>query len=260
MIITRLQAYLRQSAHHQYEAVLVPPFTLFFHRTDPFHHFNYAIPDEPIRGNVQEALDELKRCYGARQRRPRFEFIEEFAPELAAELVAGGFVAEGRYPLMICTPDTVRTTPRIAGLTISTISAASTFAEVEAYLTVQRQGFDPDHAQPVTRDEVEQFLQTNPQTAVCFLARLDGAPASVGVYTHPVAGVTEIAGVTTLPALRRRGIATALTAHAVRTAFAQRVTLACLSAGGEEAGRVYERVGFRTQATMLAYSVPLDMN
>jgi hypothetical protein len=31
------------------------------------------------------------------------------------------------------------------------------------------------------------------------------------------------------------------------------VTIACLSAGDERAGRVYERVGFHPYATMLAY-------
>ena len=41
----RLQNYLRYSARRQYEAVAVPPFTLFFHPTDALPYFNYAIPD-----------------------------------------------------------------------------------------------------------------------------------------------------------------------------------------------------------------------
>ncbi len=42
--IMRLQAYLRHRARQPYDTVAVPPFTLFLHPSDPFPHFNYAIP------------------------------------------------------------------------------------------------------------------------------------------------------------------------------------------------------------------------
>jgi predicted GNAT family acetyltransferase len=157
---------------------------------------------------------------------------------------------------MVCTPQTVRPAPTVDGLAITTLTVDSSLDDALAYLATQRQGWDPANTEPVSREDAEQLLQTSVHTGVCFLARVHGQPASVGVFTQPFDGVTEIAGVATLLPLRRRGIATALTEYAARTAFAQGVEIVCLSAGDEQASRVYERVGFRSLATMLAYSVP----
>ena len=49
------------------------------------------------------------------------------------------------------------------------------------------------------------------------------------------------------------GIATALAAHAVRSAFERGVEGVCLVAADARAGRVYGRIGFEACATMLAY-------
>jgi GNAT superfamily N-acetyltransferase len=150
----------------------------------------------------------------------------------------------------------VRPAEAVDGLTITALTGDSFLDDAQAFIATQRQGWDPANTQPVTREDAEQLLQTSVRTGVCFLARLHGQPASAGVSTQPFDGVTEIAGIATLLPMRRRGIATALTGHAVRTAFAQGVEMACLSAGDEQASRVYERVGFHACATMLAYSVP----
>src|SRR5262249_18645524 len=97
--ITQIQSYLRESARQRYDAVGLPPFTLFFHPTDSFPSFNYAIPDEAPNDDVQRTLVELQAVFTTRRRQPRFEFIEEFAPRLATALRQAGFVEEGRYPL-----------------------------------------------------------------------------------------------------------------------------------------------------------------
>jgi predicted GNAT family acetyltransferase len=91
-------------------------------------------------------------------------------------------------------------------------------------------------------------------SAGSFLARLEGAPVAAADFTVPLDGFTELVGIATLPAYRRRGIASALTAAATETAFARGVRVAFLSAEDEHAGRVYERVGFRPFATALTYS------
>ena len=53
--IERIQNYLRASAQAQYEALPLPPFTLFFHPTDALKYFNYGIPDGPAPGELSEA-------------------------------------------------------------------------------------------------------------------------------------------------------------------------------------------------------------
>ena len=253
--VERIQAYLRRSAYDRYDAVCAPPFTLFFHPTDAFPHFNYAIPDEPVTGNLQPALARLKAEFATHGRQPRFEFIEAFAPQLAGELQQAGFVEEGRQHLMVCTPESYTPAPALADLRVIPLNADSPLADGQGFLMTQRLGFDPEHAQPPTEDEARAFLQ-EARGLVSFLGRWQGEAASAATYTQPHDGVTEIVGVATIPALRRRGIATALTSVAVAAAFAQGADVACLTAGDASAGRVYERIGFRPYATMLAYNTP----
>lgn len=67
----------------------------------------------------------------------------------------------------------------------------------------------------------------------------------VGVGSHqPIHDVTEIVGITVLPAYRRRGIAAALTTTLAEDALAHGADVVMLSAGSDAVARVYERVGF----------------
>jgi GNAT superfamily N-acetyltransferase len=77
---------------------------------------------------------------------------------------------------------------------------------------------------------------------VTAVAEHDGAPVGVGSH-QPVADVTEIVGVATLPAFRRRGIGAAITATLVADAWQRGVDLILLSAGSDEIARVYAKVG-----------------
>ena len=124
--IARLQAYLRHSARRQYETVPVPPFALFFHPTDALTYFNYAIPDGPPFDDLAASLAALRREFAARGRLPRFEFVEEYVPQLAPALRAAGFAEEARQALMVCTAATYSPAPDVPGLAISELTNAST--------------------------------------------------------------------------------------------------------------------------------------
>ena len=260
--VDRLQTYLRHIAHQQYDAASVPPFTLFFHPTDDLIYFNYAIPDEPTPSapgkDLRQPLAALRATFAARGRQPRFEFIQEFAPNLAPVLQAAGFAEQARQQLMICTPQTFHPPPPVAGLTITPLTANSPLTDVQDFLTTQRQGFDPDDSTTATEQQAEQWVREL-QTNTPFLARLNGQPVGAGMFTQPFDAITEIVGIATLQPFRRQGVGTTITARAVQTAFAQgtasarEATIACLTAADERAGRLYERVGFRPYATMLAY-------
>ena len=73
---------MRAVATRQYEALSVPPFTLFFHATDSLPFFNYAIPDaradSPAApfGDLTAPLARLRAEFGARRRMPRLEFVQ----------------------------------------------------------------------------------------------------------------------------------------------------------------------------------------
>lgn len=249
--IERLQAYLRHSAQRQYEAVRLPPFTLFCHPEDAFPHFNYAIPAEPVTGDVTEPLAEVRVACAARGRLPRFEFVEAFAPELGAQLVAAGFVLEGRFPFMLCTPETWQAVPAVTGLAVMRVGPDAPLGDVCDVVMVQQRGFGAGDESP-TDEEAERFrllLRHN----VTFLGRMDGQAVCVASYSMPYDGLVEIAGIATLAPYRRRGLASALTSLATEAAFTQGASTVFLSAGDERAGRIYQRLGFHPFAYLLAY-------
>jgi predicted GNAT family acetyltransferase len=79
-------------------------------------------------------------------------------------------------------------------------------------------------------------------------AVVEGVPVGVGSH-QPVGTVSEVVGVATLPAFRRRGIAAALTSLLVEDALGRGVRTLFLSAGDAAVARIYERVGFRQLGT-----------
>ncbi|HYN88498.1 MAG TPA: GNAT family N-acetyltransferase [Ardenticatenaceae bacterium] len=247
----RLEAYVRHINELQYDTVCLPPFVLFFTPGDPSPYGNYAKPLEPVGGDLGAPLELLRGEFRGRGRLPRFEFVEQFAPDLAAALAAAGFQEESRLHLMVCTPETFRPAPPVAGLEVMALGPHSPRRDVRALLRVQREGFGMVGDELQEGDDLPRAMQGGSQA---FLARLDGQAVGAGGYQRPYGGVTEVVGIATLEAFRRRGVATALTAAATRMAFDNGVAIAFLTAGDERAGRVYERVGFRPFATMLAYS------
>lgn len=255
--IDRIQAQLRASAQQNYEAVAAPPFTYFFNPDDASPWSNYAIPDQPVTGDLTAPLAALIDVFRSRQRLPRFEFIEEFAPDLAPVLAAHGFVEEMRALLMVCTPATYQPALPITDVTVTELTAAAPLTAIQEFLTVQRRGFSNDEASAVTADDAQGFRQRF-QTMRLFAAYADGQMVSAGCLQPIFHGVTEIAGIATLHAFRRQGIATLLTGNAVQAAFAGGLAAVFLTAGSAEAGRVYERVGFRTVGSGLAYSLPAE--
>jgi ribosomal protein S18 acetylase RimI-like enzyme len=252
----RLEIYLRRAAASGRESVLIPPFVCLFSPSDAFRLFNYAKPLEPVSAatkGLAEALAALRAAFRARERLPRCEFIEAFAPDLGPALSEAGFSLEGRYPLLVCTPETLRRTPPVPGLTITTLTPNSAAEDLHACLTVQQQGFGEIAGDPPTADDAE-ILRANLVEEGAFLARMAGAPAAAMMYTAPLDGLTELTGVTTLEAYRRRGIGAAIAALATADAFRRGMEIALLTAASEHASRVFQRAGYRVYGTALAYS------
>jgi N-acetylglutamate synthase-like GNAT family acetyltransferase len=83
---------------------------------------------------------------------------------------------------------------------------------------------------------------------VTVVAEDDDGVLAVGSH-QPVAGVTEVVGVGTLPSARRRGLGAAITAALVADARGGGVDIVFLSAGSEDIARVYGRLGFERVGT-----------
>ncbi len=257
--IPQLHTYYRQLAHLHHEAVAVPPFTLFFDLIDTSAGdaatgSNFALPDIPCGGDLREPLDRLRAVFRERNQKPDISFLNEFAPDLPAALQAAGFVEKWRSQIMICIPETFRPAPHVPGLTIKMLSADSSIADVQENLNTNIQGFDP-HQPPVSTKYADDFRRTLVNSRA-FTALLDGVPAGAGMLAEPFDGISELAGITTLAPFRRRGIASFLTTHMVQAAFDHNIQALVLGAANEDAGRIYEQVGFRPFALMLAYGEP----
>jgi ribosomal protein S18 acetylase RimI-like enzyme len=261
----RLEDHMRRSAGSGRDMVEIPPFVIFLDPQDPLRFFNYAHPLQPVEGDpellkdrLSEPLAALRALFVARQRTPRFEYVEEFSPDLAVALAAAGFVLEGRYPLLVCDPHSFRAAPGVRGLAIRQLAADTPKADLRDFVAVERQGFGYQMAEEITEEDCEDLRDALRRGGLAFLARLDGRPAGVASCTAPLDGLTELTGIATLPEFRRTGIATAVTAAAAQAAFESDVEAAFLTAGDDQAGRVYQRVGFLPHATALAYWDPAE--
>lgn len=241
----RLQAHMRSVARQQYDAVSVPPFTLFFHPSDPLPYLNYAIPDGPPGDAAALAapLARLRAEFARRARRPRFEFVGAVFPALAEALRASGFEIEARPQLMVATPDTLRDVAAVPDLEVDALSSTSPLDAFRVFLRVQRRAFGLGDAAAVSEQDAR-WLRDGLGDGLCLVGRLRGEAVAVAMFLDPQEGLTELAGICTLEAHRRRGLAGALTHAALRAAFARGVSAAFLSAADARAGRVYEAAGF----------------
>ena len=250
-----LQAFLRQVATQQYEAVALAGLTVFFDPRDDLPFFNYAIPDADWAEAVGGSLPRMRAECAVRGRQARFEFIDEYAPGLDALLRAAGFVEEARQQLMVVTPDQFRAAQPVAGLRIDELDGAASLEDLRALLTIQRRGFDPGGAGEATGEEARHFARTLGQGRA-FVARVQGEAAAAGMYSTPLevgpgrTRAAEIAGLATLAPFRRRGIATALTARAVQSAFEQGADVVCLVVDSARSSKAVTQSG----AVLAAFS------
>lgn len=256
VLLARIQAQMRAVASRQYETVPVPPFTLFFHATDPLPFFNYAIPDADAPDapfeNLAAPLAILRSEFEARRRVPRFEFVEACAPRLAAALEVHGFTLENRAQLMVCARGDERAAPSPEGLDVEALDARTPVEELGTFLDLQRLAFGIPSWKPATPEEAL-TLRDSLGDGFALVGRIGGRPVATAMLQPGSDGLAELVGVATLDEFRRRGIGGALSFEVVRRAFASGLSLVFLSAADSGAGRVYEAAGFSPAGDSLFY-------
>ncbi|HEU0028872.1 MAG TPA: GNAT family N-acetyltransferase [Ktedonobacterales bacterium] len=253
-IAERVQQYMIERRARVCAPTRVGPFTVLLHSTDEAIESNLAIPVAPLSMTPEQSWREaLRAAFASRGRVPAIQWIVELVPHLASTLQAMGFSERQRETLMVCTSQTRPRSPApVAGLTFIAITEASPLDETRENLDINEFGFDPAAAKPATDEQAARFRDTL-AAGRAFTARLDGHPASAGMYTTPLAGVTELVGITTLEQYRGRGIAAALTAHMASAAFAQGCDLAFLTTANLAARRAYEHAGFQLAGDVVTY-------
>jgi GNAT superfamily N-acetyltransferase len=247
--VARLQGYLRWAARREAAVVAVSPFTVFLPTGDAVADA-VAIPAAPVGPDGLGGL--LARP--ATGRRLRLSFLAEFAPDLAATLQSSGYGELGTRQLLACGPEGLRPAPVVPGLSMVTLDARSSLAEVREGLDANERGFHPQAA-PATDAAAETFRRELVGNRA-FTAKLGDTPVGAGMFTPPHEGIAELVGITTLAPYRRRGIGAFVTGYAARGAFGVGVDLLFLSTSDPVARRVYDRLGFRPVATLLAFGLP----
>ena len=232
----------------------VGPFLATVHRTSDLIWASCAVPlsdrrDEPVTG---ETIHRLREVFAARGRLLRFEFFESLWPNLGGELEAFGLKRQGAMPLMICAQPELRPL-HAPGVTVHPLDPRDDEHTLRRFLATAKAAFGETEGMnaDVSADEVRE-LRDNLRCGRyrCAWAELDGRMAGVGSMT--VAN-DELVGIGTLPAFRRRGVATAVSCDLLRDHFRHRAPLAWLSAGNDAAFAAYARIGFRAAGVQLNY-------
>jgi ribosomal protein S18 acetylase RimI-like enzyme len=239
----KLLGYLRASAQRRPNSEYVGSFIVTFNEKDNNPYLNYAIPDDgadPSEPDIVALIATFRR----KDRKPRLEYMAGAAPRLEAALLAQGFTAEARVPVMLCTSALAVTMPPTVGIEVFTASAEDDLSALEA---AQAHAYgNPSHGP-------EGLKRTLRFGGVVVAARdiASGAVVGGGIATPPLDGVTEIAGIGVRPAFRRRGAAAAITALLAREAFARGIAIVWLTPGSVDAQRIYAGVGFRVASEAL---------
>jgi GNAT superfamily N-acetyltransferase len=183
-----------------------------------------------------------------------FEWVDELVPGLVETVERSGLPVE-RLPLMTLS-GSVSAAP-VSGVRVRIVAPDD--PDLARITSTVSSGFGSPGTEigqvgPAERDaasagDVEHLRQRlRWGLTVTAVAEDPTGPLSAGSH-QPVAGVTEVVGVATLPSARRRGLGALVTATLVEEARRAGVRTVFLSAGSDDIARVYEKVGFARVAT-----------
>lgn len=253
-LLDRIETYLDAVPRSAADAEPAGPFTLFRPR-GPWPY--YARPRLGLREPISADDVRLLRIHQRELGLPEtIEWVVETTPTLSeAARKAGLTVVE--YPLMVLESGAQRTVEPPDGIAVRFVAHNDPdFARAHAVAAVgfgasgtaigPEGGAERDLKASSTPAATVEFMRSRARNGFSISAAAfdENGPISVGTH-QPVGAVTEVVGVATLPAARRRGLGAAVTTALVRDAFARGVTTVFLSADGDDVTRVYARLGFR---------------
>src|SRR5215469_8885631 len=237
------------------------PLSLFVNQHPGWHY--YARPrlgsSQAIRGADVEAVRERQRMLGVPQ---AFEWVAEVTPSLRGTIEAAGGLHVRELPLMVLDRSAFEAAAAIAAearivpadtpdLALLRAVAEVGFATPGTAIGAAGREALLDAAARQDSAGLSALRERLRSGATVMAVAGDGeGPLAVGSH-QPVAGVTEVLGVATLPAARRRGLATAVTHALVADALRRRCEVVFLSADGDDVAAIYGRLGFRRVGTAL---------
>lgn len=268
VLLRRLAAGLVTASGRGRTVQAVGPFQAIIAPTSDAYLMSLAVP-VATPPDWQPAIDRLDDHFAACQRTVRLEFFAELFPTLAPALEAAGMARQMTAPVMVCTPDASLTRvpdepargpddrPRTAahdearlrplGGDLVVLRAHDVHA-IDAFLALQAEAFGmPFATAEAWRESLVEGLGDG--GILAGMITVDGVPAA-GATILSGGDVAELAGVGTLPAYRRRGLAAKVCAALMARYFARGGQLCWLSSGPEAQG-LYTGLGFRTVGTQI---------
>jgi GNAT superfamily N-acetyltransferase len=238
--LERVQTHVRRYASEQRAVERVGPFLATFGKYSNGPYLNYAVPDdgaEPTRNDITDLVEVYRR----KGLTPRVELVAELAPVAEDALCSAGFGIEGRFPLMICSPESVRSVDEPPG---TQLHLPETAADYEELLEVRQVAFEEPAG--VTANEVMRAMAGVEAGAFAAMVidTASGRAVGSGACVVPYLGVSEVASIGVRREARRKGIGAFTTASLTKAAFNSGVELVYLTPATKEGERLYERVGF----------------
>ena len=266
MLDAAVHAYLRSVAGAR--AHRAGPFVIRFDEHDDALPFNYAVPDDHSAPTADEVAA-LVAVFRERARTPRLEYLPQAAPKVEDALLEAGFTAEGRYPVLVCSPgeavdapvDTVvldlptDATVRVAPVdTAVRVALVTDDADLWHVARVMSETFEAPEANEHDVARLRRVLNGGGLVAAA-VDTTTGDVVGAGQIGSPHQGVAEVAGIAVRPSHRRRGIAGAVTALLTRAGMDAGITTPFLTPADDGAARVYARVGYRKVGEALHISL-----
>ena len=265
-LLSRIEEYLDAAPRSAATTEQVGPFTVFVKGPGTWSY--YARPSPGSRDISAGDVEDVRRRQRELGLAETFEWLADLQPDLASTLREAGLdVIE--YPLLVLPEGASIRAPTPEGFEVRLAGPGDDLARLQAVpaLAFANPGTAPG---TVGLDDLPPAAERFAGEAVAFLrARVEEGltvaaaawqgedPVSVGMH-QPVGGVSEVVGVGTLPAFRRRGLGAGVTAALVEDALRLGVQTVFLTAGNQEIARVYERVGFRRVGTAGAAAPPSE--
>jgi ribosomal protein S18 acetylase RimI-like enzyme len=229
-----------------------PPLRLFVHAGPGWPYYARPMPGETaVSAADVTRVRERQRALGIPE---ACEWVAETTPSLHAAAERAGLAVQS-HPLLVLRVEERSRPPIPEGVQVRLATAEDDLALWQAVAAtgfgapgtaVGPAGTDALRAGAAPPAGRLDFLRERVRAGhtVMAAAFAEGMPVAVGSH-QPMGGVTEVVGVATLPAFRRRGLAAAVVDALVEQALDHGVATVFLSAGDAAIARIYERLGFR---------------
>jgi ribosomal protein S18 acetylase RimI-like enzyme len=254
-LLDEIEAYYDAVPRTAARAESIGPFTLF---VNPDSGWTYYA--RPSLGSTSFSVED---CWRVRERQRALgvpestEWVAETTPRLREVVEGAGFAVEA-HPLLV-----LDSTKRPRELPSANVEARFVTPDDDVALHAAVATVAFDHAGtaigPEGIEALKDAASRGPDTTFERSRLASGATVMAAVYHEgwpvaiamhqPLGCITEVVGVATLPAFRRRGLASVVTRLVVDDALRRGAETVFLTADDDEVARIYEGLGFRRIAT-----------